>query len=170
MSEPVVGSRPIRGAPPSQPHVVAVCVSGGGIPKIPLTTATVTLSGIDGDLHAHDKHNRLDRAISLFDQEILEDLVEEGFPLEPGTAGENLNVAGLNVQSLPAGTLLRIGDVLLKLEQPRKPCYVLDVIHPRLKEVIVGRCGYMASVVQEGQLRTGMTIEILEPKSQEATS
>jgi hypothetical protein len=29
--------------------------------------------------------------------------------------------------------------------QPRKPCYVLDAIDPRLKEVIVGRCGHMAS-------------------------
>ena len=163
---PVMGeaaAASIRGEPLSQPRVVAVCASAGGIPKRPLTIATVTAAGIDGDRHAHEKHNQLQRAISLFDQEILEDLVAEGFPLEPGTAGENLAVEGLHVQSLPAGSLLKIGDVVLKLEQPRKPCYVLDAIDPRLKEVIVGRCGYMASVVREGRIRPGMTIEILDP-------
>jgi MOSC domain-containing protein YiiM len=69
------------------------------------------------------------------------------------------------VQALPPGTLLRVGDVVLKLEQPRKPCYVLDAIDPRLKEVLVGRCGYMASVVREGILRPGMTIRPMAPLS-----
>jgi MOSC domain-containing protein YiiM len=57
------------------------------------------------------------------------------------------------VQSLPPGTLLEIGDVLLRLEEPRKPCYVLDAISPCLKDVIVGRCGYMASVLEGGMIR-----------------
>jgi MOSC domain-containing protein YiiM len=45
------------------------------------------------------------------------------------------------------------------LEQPRKPCYVLDAIDTRLKDVIVGRCGYMASILQEGTIRPGMRIK-----------
>jgi MOSC domain-containing protein YiiM len=81
----------------------------------------------------------------------------------PGAAGENLTVADLDVQSLPPGTLLYLGDVVLKLEQPRKPCYVLDAIDPRLKDAIVGRCGYMASVLKEGTIRPGMPIRVLIP-------
>jgi MOSC domain-containing protein YiiM len=96
--------------------------------------------------------------VSLFDIEILTQLQKEGFPLYPGAIGENLTVTGLGVQRLPPGTILEIGQVLLRLEEPRKPCYVLDAIHPCLKDVIVGRCGYMASVVRGGVIEPGMNI------------
>lgn len=145
--------------PHTSPRVVAVCSSAGGIPKLPLSRAHVLTSGIEGDLHAHEKHNRPDRALSIFDLEILHELIREGFDLAPGTAGENLTVEGLSVQSLPPGTLLQIGDLLLRLETPRKPCYVLDAIDPQLKTAILGRCGYMASVLQPGTISPGMLIE-----------
>jgi MOSC domain-containing protein YiiM len=118
----------------------------------------VTTDGLAGDGHAHAKHNRPDRAVSLFDMEILTQLQTEGFPLYTGAIGENLTVAGLHVQRMSPGTLLEIGDVLLRLEEPRKPCYVLDAIDPCLKDVIVGRCGYMASVVRCGVIEPGMEI------------
>jgi MOSC domain-containing protein YiiM len=139
-------------------RLVAVCVSCGSIPKRTLPAVRVTTDGLAGDGHAHAKHNRPDRAISLFDLEILAQLQREGFPLYPGAIGENLTVAGLHVQRMLPGTLLEIGDVLLRLEEPRKPCYVLDAINPCLKDVIVGRCGYMASVVQGGLIEPGMRI------------
>ncbi len=147
---------------PVPARVIAVCASDGGVPKHPLNAAHVTEDGVTGDRHAHDKHNRPDRAISIFDVEIMRDLVQEGFPLRPGTAGENLTVEDLDVQQMQPGELLQIGNVVLRLEQPRKPCYVLDVIDPRLKEAIVGRCGYMASVVRGGLIRPGMKIVQLD--------
>ena len=143
---------------PLAARVVAVCVSAGGIPNRPVKESYVDARGLEGDFHAHEKHNRPDRAISIFDWEILEDLVTEGYSLRPGTAGENLTVRGLQVQQLPPGELLEVGNVLLRLEQPRKPCYVLDEIDPRLKEVIVCRCGYMASVLRPGRICPGMPI------------
>jgi MOSC domain-containing protein YiiM len=152
--------------PTAGPYVLAVSISPGGIPKYPQAIATATKAGLERDGRNHAKHIRPDRAVSLWDYEVLRQLVLEGFPtLVPGAAGENLTVVGLNVQSLPVGTLLRIGDVLLKLEQPRKPCYVLDAIDPRLKEAIVDRCGYLASVVAEGILRPGMPIEVILPSA-----
>ena len=138
--------------------IIAVCVSAGGIPKRALAAAEVTANGLAGDGHAHAKHIRTSRAVSIFDLETLEQLQKEGFPLYPGALGENLTVAGLHVQRLLPGSLLEIGNVLLRLEEPRKPCYVLDAIHPALKDVIVGRCGYMASVVQGGLIEPGMRI------------
>ncbi|MEX0677368.1 MAG: MOSC domain-containing protein [Pirellulales bacterium] len=142
-------------------RLVAVCVSRGSIPKQTLSAVQVTADGLEGDGHAHAKHNRPQRAVSLFDFEVLTQLQKEGFPLYPGAIGENLTVAGLHVQRLPPGTLLEIGDVLLRLEEPRKPCYVLDAINPCLKDVIVGRCGYMASVVEGGMIRPSMEIVIV---------
>jgi MOSC domain-containing protein YiiM len=156
--------RPTRSQPATMSpagRLIAVCVSPGGIPKQVVSRAHVTAKGLSGDGHAHDKHNRPDRAVSLFDWEILTQLQIEGFPLYPGAIGENLTVAGLHVQRMPPGTLLEIGDVLLRLEQPRKPCYVLDAIDPCLKDVIVGRCGYMASVAREGIIDPSMPLRAL---------
>jgi MOSC domain-containing protein YiiM len=144
--------------------VAAVCVSPGGIPKRPVGEAQATPAGILGDGHAHAKHDRADRAVSLLDVEIMEDLVREGFPLVPGAMGENLSLSGVHVQKMPPGTQIRIGDVLLRLEAPRKPCYVLDAIDPRLKGVVVERCGYMASVVRGGALRPGMGVRQVSPQ------
>ncbi len=144
------------------PSVVAVNVSNGGIPKLPLREGFVTTSGVIGDGHAHNKHVRSDRALSLLDLEILDELAAEGFAVGPGIIGENLTVAGLRVQQLQPGTRLEIGQVVARLEAPRKPCYVLDPIHPRLKEVVVGRCGYMASVEREGTIRPGDLVRVLE--------
>lgn len=152
----------------SVPRVVAVCTSAGGVPKRPLPQADVTTAGIRGDLHAHEKHNRPDRALSLFDLEMLRQLIDEGYALEPGTAGENITVEGLRVQELPTGTLLQVGEVIIRLETPRKPCYVLDTIDPRLKDAIVGRCGYMASVLKPGVISPGMTIRRMETVANEA--
>jgi len=146
------------------PFVLSVNISPGGIPKRPIDSATALKNGLQGDGRNHTKHIRPDRAVSLWDYEMLRTLVAEGFSsLTPGAAGENLTVTGLNVQAMTVGTLLRIGDTVLKLEQPRKPCYVLDAIDPRLKDVIVGRCGYLASVVREGTIRPGMQIEVISP-------
>ena len=147
-------------------RVVAVCVSRGSIPKRTLSAVQVTTDGLQGDGHAHAKHNRPERAVSLFDLEILTQLQREGFPLYPGAIGENLTVEGLHVQRLPSGTLLEIGDVLLRLEEPRKPCYVLDAISPCLMDVIVGRCGYMASVLEGGMIRPSMEIVVVPPQGQ----
>lgn len=141
--------------------LVAVCVSTGGVPKRLVDAARITTNGLEGDEHAHNKHNRPDRAVSIFDWEILTRLQSEGFHLYPGAISENLTVAGLHVQHLPPGTLLEIGNVLLRLEQPRKPCYVLDAIDPCLKDVIVGRCGFMASVAREGIVDPSMPIQVL---------
>jgi MOSC domain-containing protein YiiM len=145
--------------------VVAVCLSPGGIPKLPVASGRVGADGLEGDGHAHEKHRRPDRAISIVDLETLRELQDEGFALSAGAIGENLTVEGLGVQTMPPGTLLKIGHVVLRLEEPRKPCYVLDAIDPRLQHELRGRCGYMASVVRGGAIAPRMPICLLETSS-----
>lgn len=138
------------------PQVVAVCTSGGGIPKLPRWSVPVTHSGLADDGHNHDKHNTPLQAVSLQDEEILEDLNKEGFDLKAGTTGENLVVRHLRVNGLKVGAILEFsGGVVLELTKVRNPCYVLDAIDPRLKEVIIGRCGFYARVLREGLIKTG---------------
>jgi MOSC domain-containing protein YiiM len=146
----------------SRPIVVSVNLSPGGIPKRPVSAGRVGAAGLDGDGHAHEKHNSPLQAISIIDLEDIDDLRREGFEVYPGATGENLTVRGMQVDALAPGDRLRFGGgVELELTRRRKPCFVLDVIDPRLKEVIVGRCGFLAKVIVEGEVRAGEAIEVV---------
>lgn len=145
------------------PFVVAINISGGGIPKWPVAYARVILAGVEGDGHNHAKHYRPEQAVSLQDIEKLAELRHEGYTLHCGSTGENIRVGHLNVNELPLGTILNFsGGVQLEITKVRHPCYVLDAIHPQLKEVIIGRCGMYAKVLKEGILRAGERIEVVQ--------
>ncbi len=77
--------------------------------------------------------------------------------------GENLTVEGLLEDEVRVGDLLRVGNVLLKVTEPRGPCYKLDIRMgiPEFKRTMrsTGRTGFYASVVEEGSLAAGDVIE-----------
>ena len=136
--------------------VVSVNISPGGIPKRPVEVGELSPDGLVGDAHDHDKHNTPLQAISIIDEEDLDDLRAEGFDVGPGATGENLTVRGLEADGLAVGDRLRLsGGVELEFTKPRKPCFVLDAISPRLKEVIGGRCGGYARVIRPGEISLG---------------
>jgi molybdopterin-guanine dinucleotide biosynthesis protein A/MOSC domain-containing protein YiiM len=145
---------------PAPPAVlVSINISQGGIPKRPVKSAQVIVSGLAGDGHDHAKHNTPTQAISLIDLEDLHDLAREGFPVGPGATGENLTVSGLNVDRLGPGDVLQFsGGTTLEITRVRQPCFVLDSIDPQLKLAIRGRCGVLAKVIRTGTLVPGETI------------
>lgn len=146
--------------------LVAINVSRGGIPKLTVPGVEVVESGLVGDGRAHSKHNTLTRSISLLDEEVLGDLRREGYPVGPGVLGENLTVRGLRGCEVAVGTCLRFaGGVEIELTEARKPCFILDAVDPRLKDVTVGRIGWMARVVRPGRLTAGETVEAEGPRS-----
>ena len=146
-----------------KPTILSINISRGGIPKLPVQILRLNIDGFDGDGHNHEKHRTPIQAVCLQDIEKLNELREEGYSLEAGTTGENLTMRGLNVNHLPVGTILRFSSgVLIELTRVRKPCYVLDAIHPRLKEDIVGRCGMYAKIIHEGVLQIGDSVEAVE--------
>lgn len=146
---------------PATGVVVAVCISPGGVPKRLVDQAVVRPEGLVGDGHDHEKHRRPDRAVSVQDLELIEELAAEGYSVGPGVMGENITVRGLNVQSLAVGDRLRFeGGPTLELALVRKPCYVLDAIHPDLKTAVVGRCGFLCRVAETGELRPGQNVAI----------
>ncbi len=141
--------------------VVAVCVSPGGVPKRPVDHAEVTIHGLVGDGQAHEKHRRPDRAVSIQDLELIEQVAAEGYAVSPGIMGENITVRDLHVQRLAAGDRLRFQNgPVLELASVRKPCFVLDAIHPELKHAVVGRCGFLCRVVEAGKLWPGQHVTI----------
>ena len=146
----------------SLPVVISVNISPGGIPKTPVAVGAVMFSGLRGDGHNHAKHNSPLQALSIIDIEDLEDLRREGYDVYPGATGENLTLSGLDVDALEVGDRLRFaGGVEIELTKVRKPCYVLDAIDPQLKTGIFGRCGVLAKVLREGEIRAGETMEVI---------
>jgi MOSC domain-containing protein YiiM len=145
----------------ARPVVISVNISPGGIPKRPIAVGPVSTEGIAGDGHDHEKHNTPIQAICLIDAEDLDDLRSEGYDVGPGALGENLTVRGLDVDALAPGDRLRLsGGVELEYTKPRSPCYVLDAISPKLKDVVKGRCGGYAKVLRPGEIRPGETIRL----------
>ena len=142
--------------------VEAISISAGGIPKIPVDRAEVTSTGLVGDGRAHAKHVKPERSVSLLDGEILDQLAREGYSVGPGVLGENLTVRELDLQTRAIGDRLCFaGGVVLELTEPRKPCYVLDALDPRLKTETVGRIGWLARVITAGVLKPGESVSVV---------
>lgn len=143
-------------------QIISINVSPGGIPKLPVAQAYIGTASLEGDGRAHVKHAVPDRAVSLIDDEILQQLIDEGYAVYPGAMGENLTLRNVHVQQLSPGTRLCLGEtVVIELVEPRKPCFVLDAIHPRLMKVVDGRCGYLARVLREGTIHTGAHVAVV---------
>ena len=83
---------------PPYPYVHQINVSDGGVPKLPVLEATVSNKGVDGDRQRNLKfHGGPDRAICVYSLELIEQLQEEGHPIDPGSSGENLDARRLGL-------------------------------------------------------------------------
>jgi MOSC domain-containing protein YiiM len=107
-----------------RPQVHQINVSNGGVPKLPVPEARITEKGVEGDRQRSRLfHGGPDRAVCLFSLERIEALKAEGHAIAPGSAGENLTIAGLDWGRLQLGDRLRVGkDVLLEITSYTDPC------------------------------------------------
>jgi MOSC domain-containing protein YiiM len=105
-------------------RIVRINVSPGGVPKRPVPEARVTLLGLEGDGHRNAAlHGGPDRALCLFSVERIEALQSEGHPVEPGTLGENLTLAGLDWATVQPGDFFRLGkEALVEITRFTSPC------------------------------------------------
>src|SRR3954451_1018046 len=79
---------------------------------------------VDGDDQADRRvHGGADQAVYAYAAESYAWWEEQlGRDLAPGTFGENLTVAGADVDAAVLGTRWRIGTVVLEVTAPRIPC------------------------------------------------
>jgi MOSC domain-containing protein YiiM len=86
-------------------------------------------------------------------------------PFSWGKFGENLTTVGLWEDKLCIGDLVRVGSAVLRVTQPRMPCYKLQLRFNRgdmIKRFLVsGRSGFYFSVVNPGDVGAGSKAEIL---------
>lgn len=139
--------------------VIAVCVSDRkGIQKMDVKSGYFETDwGIQGDAHAGRWH----RQVSLLSAEKIAAFNEKGADVAPGAFGENLVVEGFDFRTLPVGTLLRCGDVLLEVTQIGKECHGHCAIFRKMGECIMPREGIFARVLEPGTISVGdeMAIE-----------
>lgn len=138
--------------------IKAICTSDRkGIQKSPVESARfIENHGIEGDAHAGNWH----RQVSLLSFEKIEAFRAKGADVDYGAFGENLVVTELDFRSLPVGTLLRSGDVLLEITQIGKACHSHCQIYQVMGDCIMPREGVFARVLKGGELHVGDSMEI----------
>jgi MOSC domain-containing protein YiiM len=111
------------GAPNQRGTLVQISSSSGGVPKTPLLMAEVDAGGVVGDRQAERRHHgRPFQALSLWSDEVIAALQDEGHSVYPGAAGENLTVRGIDWTTIRPGVRLRIGEVLAEISAFATPC------------------------------------------------
>lgn len=97
--------------------------SGGGVPKLPIDSATVGWSGVEGDRQgSRVHHGRPWQALCLWSDEVIAGLAAQGHPIRPGYAGENITVRGLPWNVARPGAKVTIGSVEATLTAYAIPC------------------------------------------------
>lgn len=86
-------------------------------------------------------------------------------PVEPGTFGENLTTAGIDLASATIGERWSVGTTVLEVTQPRIPCYKLGIRmrDPRfpVRFASAARPGAYLRIVAEGEIGAGHDIQVL---------
>ena len=105
-------------------RVFQINVSSGGVPKRAVLRGVITGLGLEGDRQANlDVHGGVERAVCLYSLERILALQEEGHPIFPGAAGENLTLSNLDWDLVVPGTRLSLGkEVLLEVTRYTSPC------------------------------------------------
>jgi len=153
---------PIRRGSVSQ-----LSASKGGVPKRPVESAEVGVRGLAGDVQeARVHHGRPWQALCLWSAEVVAELIEEGHPIVPGAAGENVTISGIDWPTLRGGMRLTIGAVECQLSLPTVPCaknaaWFLDGEISRMDhDLHPGSSRWYASVLTPGAVVTGDAVTL----------
>lgn len=115
--------------------------------------------GLEGDAHAGKWH----RQVSLLARESADIMRQKGVNVKDGDFGENIVTEGIELKSLPVGTILKIGNnIIMKVTQIGKLCHDRCAIYYKAGDCIMPREGIFAEIIKGGTIKTGDEITILE--------
>jgi MOSC domain-containing protein YiiM len=165
--------------------VVAVSArKGHGVGKTPQDAITLQAGlGVKGDAHCGEKVKHRSRArfnpslpnlrqVHLIHAELFDELATKGFEITTGQMGENITTRGIDLLSLPKGTVLLISDAVIELTGLRNPCIQLERMMPGLMEacldrdadgVLIRKAGVMGIQITGGWVRAGDDIAVELP-------
>lgn len=141
--------------------IKAVCLSEAkGTEKRPVASVMLIANhGLSGDAHAGNWH----RQVSLLSADKVDEFNARGGKAEIGAFGENILVSGIDFKSVPVGSILRAGEVVLKMSQIGKECHSHCQIFHRVGDCIMPREGVFATVEHGGELHAGMELTVEPP-------
>lgn len=140
--------------------VKAICISEKkGEQKHPVDKIEVKVDhGIVGDAHSGNWH----RQISLLGKESVAKVQSAiDYTLEPGAFAENILTEGIELFTLPIGTVLEIGETLCEVTQIGKECHHGCAIRRLAGDCVMPREGIFVKVLREGEITPGDEIRIL---------
>lgn len=147
-------------------RVVSVNISDKkGVRKRPVDTVTVRKGyGIESDAHASSEWHR---QVSLLALESIEKMRDLGLDVSPGDFAENITTSGLDLVSLPVGTVMAIGDeVLGEVSQIGKECHSRCAIYYQAGDCVMPKEGIFMRVIRGGKIKAGDEIRTSEIDSQ----
>lgn len=137
--------------------------------------------GVKGDAHmgvtikhrsrvAKDPSQPNLRQVHLLHKELLDELKEKNFVVNPGQLGENITTQGIDILGLPKDSILSIGqNVKVKVTGLRNPCKQIDSIKEGLMQAVlekdedgnlIRKAGIMGIVLVGGEVKVGDRITI----------
>jgi MOSC domain-containing protein YiiM len=149
--------------------IFQLSISPGGVPKLAVREAVVTLEGLEGDDHKFPEiHGGPERALCLFSLEQILQFQSEGHPIFPGAAGENVTLSGLDWSQMVPGAQVSLGDeVVVEITRYTTPCNSMvpsffDGDYSRLSQKANPGCSRVyARVLREGKLKVGQKVRII---------
>jgi MOSC domain-containing protein YiiM len=151
--------------------VASINVSHGGVPKRPIPGGWVDRLGLEADGHEEPEpiHGGVDQAISIYSVESIARVAADGHRAFPGAFGENLTLAGIELNEMNVGDQLKIGEggLVLELTARAEPCQTIAhwFIERRIarisSKVNPQDARWYARVVTEGPLSTGDDVEVV---------
>ncbi len=146
------------------------------IHKQPVAGAVqVVPMGLHGDEQADPSvHGGLDKAVYAYSSEhypfwqaarVQAGLsgIDDALPF--GSVGENLSLQGVLERDVWVGDVLRFADCVLRVTQPREPCYkfnaAMGFAGAGKAMAQQGNCGFYLAVQQGGRLSAGETFELV---------
>jgi MOSC domain-containing protein YiiM len=141
-----------------------------GIFKAPVAGRVMLRTlNLDGDRQADlSVHGGASKAVYAYPSEHYaywkQELPELELPW--GMFGENFTTDGMFESELNIGDKFRVGSAVVRVTQPRMPCYKLGIKFGRadiVKRFLASeRSGFYLAVLQEGEVGAGDAIEALE--------
>ena len=126
-------------------------------------------AGIEGDkqadLKSHGGVNKVVYAYSYKHYKYWGELLKKDFSNDYGLIGENLTMDDFDEKEFFIGDELQISDVILKITQPRIPCYKLGI---KMNEkdfvnffINYGHLGMYMKVIKSGFIEKGDNIKLI---------
>lgn len=143
-------------------RVIAINISKEkGVPKDSIPVANfIEDFGIEGDAHGGKWH----RQVSLLANESVDKMRNMGIEgLCSGKFAENLTTEGLNLWTIPVGSILKIGETEQEVTQIGKECHHGCAIKQQVGQCVMPKEGIFTRVLKGGQVKVGDDIEIIRP-------